>query len=217
MPTPLAKADTALVTGAPVDIEHRCARTSIADHSPQPAENPEDIIMSIQSVAGTAIKISAGVPATFDSAGYSALTYTTVGEITDLGEFGRVYNVIKHNYIGFARTSKRKGSYGRGALNLKLALDSGDAGQDPVQGGNAASDANYAVLITAQGGDKYYTCKCRSRPSKPCSQRGQHEVRQHRHGNPASAVRRWRGRSAGPLINSGAGTGVTYDIVIVGV
>lgn len=111
--------------------------------------------MSIESVAGTTLKISAGVPATFDSAGYSALTYTTVGEITDLGEFGRVYNVIKHNPIGTRGTSKRKGSYDEGALNLKLALDTDDAGQILCKTA-AASDANYAVLITAQGGDKYY-------------------------------------------------------------
>ena len=48
-----------------------------------------------------------------------------------------------------------KGSYDEGALNLKLALDTDDAGQTLCKTA-AASDANYAVLITAQGGDKYY-------------------------------------------------------------
>lgn len=111
--------------------------------------------MSIKSVAGTTLKISAGVPATFDGTGYAALSYTTVGEITDLGEFGRVYNVIKHNPIGSRGTAKRKGSYDEGALNLKLALDTDDAGQILCKAA-AASDNSYAVCITEQGGDKWY-------------------------------------------------------------
>lgn len=111
--------------------------------------------MTIESVAGTTFKISAGVPATFDSTGYAALTFTPVGEVTDLGEFGRVYNVIKHNPIGSRGTGKRKGSYDEGSLSVKLALDTDDAGQILCKTASQ-SDANYSVLITAQGGDKYY-------------------------------------------------------------
>ncbi len=111
--------------------------------------------MSIESVAGTTLKISAGVPATFDGPGYAALTYTTVGEITDLGEFGRRYNVIKHNPVAKRGTVKRKGSYDEGTLNLKLALDTDDAGQILCKAAHA-SDNDYSVMITAQGGDKYY-------------------------------------------------------------
>lgn len=111
--------------------------------------------MTIESVAGTTLKISAGTPATYDGTGYAALSYTTVGEITDLGEFGRVYNVIKHNPIGTRGTAKRKGSYDEGSLNLKLALDTDDAGQILCKAASL-SDNNYSVCITAQGGDKYY-------------------------------------------------------------
>jgi len=111
--------------------------------------------MSIHSVAGTILKISAGVPATFDAAGYAALTYTTVGEITDLGEFGRVYNIIKHNPIATRGTAKRKGSFDEGVLNVKVALDTDDAGQILCKAA-AASDSLYAVQIQSQGVDKYY-------------------------------------------------------------
>ena len=111
--------------------------------------------MSIESVAGTTLHISAATPATFDDTGYAALTWTAVGEITDLGEFGRVYNIIKHNPIGSRGTGKRKGSYDEGALNLKLALDTDDAGQIICKTASG-SDANYSVKVTAQGGDKYY-------------------------------------------------------------
>lgn len=111
--------------------------------------------MSIESVAGTLLKISAGTPATYDSTGYAALTYTTIGEVTDLGEFGRQYNVIKHNPIATRGTAKRKGSFDEGTLNIKVALDTDDAGQILAKAA-AASDNNYSIQIVAQGGDKYY-------------------------------------------------------------
>ena len=58
--------------------------------------------MTIESVAGTTLKISASTPATYDGTGYAALTYTTVGEVTDLGEFGRVY------FVDFDQTRARR-------------------------------------------------------------------------------------------------------------
>jgi hypothetical protein len=46
--------------------------------------------MTTRTSAGTTFKVSASTPATWDAVGYAALTYTTVGEITNFGEFGRV-------------------------------------------------------------------------------------------------------------------------------
>ena len=42
----------------------------------------------VQTSAGTTIAISAVLPATDDAAGYAALTWAAIGEVTDLGEFG---------------------------------------------------------------------------------------------------------------------------------
>ncbi len=41
-----------------------------------------------QTVAGTTIGISASLPATYDSTGFAALSYTTIGEVTDIGSLG---------------------------------------------------------------------------------------------------------------------------------
>ena len=83
----------------------------------------------VQTSAGTTIAISAVLPATDDAAGYNALTWAAIGEVTDLGEFGREYATVTHNPVASRRTIKRKGSYNDGTMALQLALDRDDAGQ----------------------------------------------------------------------------------------
>lgn len=111
--------------------------------------------MGVRTSAGTTFKLSAGVPATFNAAGYEALTYTLVGEITDFGEFGREYSLVTHNPVSTRATQKFKGSFNEGAMTLQLGLDTDDAGQILCKQA-VASDANYAVEVTTQNGDKYY-------------------------------------------------------------
>jgi hypothetical protein len=113
--------------------------------------------MAIQSTAGTTLKVIVTAPATFDAAGYATLfaAGAFVGEITDLGEFGRDYNLITHNPIGTRITRKLKGSYNEGQMALKLGLDADDAGQI-IMVAASKSDADYSFMITMQNLDKYY-------------------------------------------------------------
>lgn len=112
--------------------------------------------MAIQSVAGAVISISAGLPATYNAAGYEAVTgWATIGEVTNLGEFGRAYEVIRHNPIGTRATRKLKGSYDEGAVALTVALDNDDAGQVLAKTASL-SDADYSIRIVDQEGNEYY-------------------------------------------------------------
>lgn len=111
--------------------------------------------MAVRTSAGTTLKISAGVPATFNTAGYAALTYTAIGEITDLGEFGREYSLVTHNPVGNRSTQKFKGSFNEGTMTLQLGLDTDDAGQILAKAA-VSSDNNYAFEVVTQNGDKYY-------------------------------------------------------------
>ncbi len=111
--------------------------------------------MAVRTSAGATFKLSAGIPATFDGTGYAALTYTTVGEITDFGEFGREYTLVTHNPVSNRGTVKFKGSFNEGAMTLQLGLDTDDAGQILAKTASK-SDANYAVTVETQNGDKYY-------------------------------------------------------------
>lgn len=111
--------------------------------------------MAVRSSAGTTIHLSAGTPATFNAAGYGALTFTAIGEVTDLGEFGREYNLITHNPIGSRGTVKLKGSFNEGSITMQLGLDTDDAGQILAKTASQA-DADYSFKITTQNGDDYF-------------------------------------------------------------
>lgn len=111
--------------------------------------------MSITTSATSTLRISAGVPATFDAAGYAALSYTTVGEITNIGDFAREYQLITHNPIATRGTQKAKGSFNEGSIDVQLALDISDAGQTLLKAA-ALSDSLYAFKITTTVNGRVY-------------------------------------------------------------
>lgn len=105
--------------------------------------------------AGTTIEISAALPATYDKAGFAALSYTEIGEVSDLGEFGREYNIVKFNPLKDRRTVKRKGSYDDGTVQVQLAKAAKDAGQILLKSA-VNSDASHSVKIVLQDGTTFY-------------------------------------------------------------
>ena len=109
-----------------------------------------------QTSAGTTLHISASAPATYNSTGFAALTWTEIGEVTDLGEFGRQYNLVTHNPLGDRRTVKRKGSYNDGTINAQMARVPADAGQTILKTA-VDSDDSYSIKVTLQNGDIFYT------------------------------------------------------------
>lgn len=111
--------------------------------------------MAVETVAGTVIGISASAPATFDVTGYAALTFTSVGEITDGGEHGREYALVTHNPIDTRGTRKFKGSFNEGSKTLQIAIDRDNAGQALMKTASG-SDADYSFKVTYQGGDVDY-------------------------------------------------------------
>lgn len=111
--------------------------------------------MSVFTSAGTTIGIVAGAPATYDATGYTALTFVPIGEVTDLGEFGREYALVTHNPVANRGTVKKKGSFNEGSITLQLGLDTDDAGQILAKTASN-SDADYSFAVTTQNGDKYF-------------------------------------------------------------
>lgn len=105
--------------------------------------------------AGTTIAVTATAPATYDSTGFGALAFTTIGEVVDLGEFGRQYNLVTHNPLGDRRTVKRKGSYNDGTIAMQLARDSTNSGQVVLDAAKD-SDDSYSFKVTTQDGTVFY-------------------------------------------------------------
>ena len=79
--------------------------------------------MSIGPTAGS--KLFIGTTATTPSPD----TYIEIGEIVDLGAFGRTYQEIVVQSIGTRGDRKFKGTYNDGTLTVKVNRDASDTGQ----------------------------------------------------------------------------------------
>jgi hypothetical protein len=79
--------------------------------------------------SGTKLFVSAAAPATENAAGYAALTYTQVGEIITLGEFGVSVSPINVDFLDDEVTQKFHGQINAGDLSVTVGRASGDAGQ----------------------------------------------------------------------------------------
>ena len=116
--------------------------------------------MTVQTTAGTRLRITATAPATFNEAGYETLFDASpapalIGEITDLGEFGREYALVTHNPVAERGTGKFKGSFNEGSMALQLGLDAEDAGQT-IALAASVSDADYYFSVELQDGTRYF-------------------------------------------------------------
>lgn len=111
--------------------------------------------MSFLTAAGASLKASAAAPATYDSTGYAALTFTAVGEITNIGEFGKQFALVTHQPLASRGVKKGKGSFNNGTLNPTLAIDSADAGQGILKTA-LESDSPISFEVELQNGDIYY-------------------------------------------------------------
>ena len=112
-------------------------------------------VSKVRTSAGSTLSVSASAPTTYDATGFAALTYTTVAELTDLGSFGKKYNLVSFNPLGDRKTVKRKGSYNNGTLSLKMGSSVTDAGQIALQAGSV-SDNSYSFRVVLQSGSTYY-------------------------------------------------------------
>ena len=106
--------------------------------------------------AGTKLFISSAAPASYNQTGFTALTWTEVGEISDMGEFGRQYNLVTFNSLGDRRTVKRKGSYNDGTIACQMARVPSNAGQ-AILTDAVDSDDSYSFKIVLQDGTVFYT------------------------------------------------------------
>jgi hypothetical protein len=108
---------------------------------------------------GTTVELSSTLPATYDAATYAALTWTTLGEVVDVGEIGENFaDVTSYNLSGRA-VAHLKGSRDWSETPITVDTERGDAGQiilrDHHSGANV--DNAVAVKVTHQNGDiEYY-------------------------------------------------------------
>lgn len=119
----------------------------------------------IRTSAGSTIAICVTtLPATYDAAGYGALTYVPVGEVSDLGTVGKVFTVTKFSPLGTRIVVKRKGSADPGTMTVKTGWSPTDAGQAALVVARD-SDTSSSFKVTSQSGTiMYFTAQTSGTP-----------------------------------------------------
>lgn len=112
--------------------------------------------MTQYSGSGTCVSISAAAPASHDATGFSALTWTALGELETLGEIN-----IRHDSISFAslcsgKTTIIKGSEQGIEVDIGVAMDRKDAGQALMTTARKSLTARMAIKIVDSAGDTVY-------------------------------------------------------------
>lgn len=116
--------------------------------------------MSFKTVASTAVYISVTAPATQTAAGFAALTWTKVGELTDVGSvLGREYNTATHAPVDSAQQTKIKASYTLPDAAFTCGWDEADAGQIIILAASS-SNAIYSFKMVKQDlSIRYFTAQ----------------------------------------------------------
>jgi len=99
--------------------------------------------------AGTTLAISASLPSAYTATGFGAVTFTDIGEVTTLPEYGKTFNLVTHSPLGDRKIYKFKGSYNNGSVGVQMGRDVDDAGQ-VICAAAAASDNSYTFEVTLQ-------------------------------------------------------------------
>ena len=121
-----------------------------------------DIVSSV----GTVVSVSANAPATYDSAGFAALTWSPCGELAELPAFGAEAALATHTPLATGIVAKRRGSLNYGSVALTMAVSDTDTGQTVLQDSAeaaAGTDAQVSVKVLLVNGEiQYFTAQVMS-------------------------------------------------------
>ncbi len=116
--------------------------------------------MSITKVGtdGLSFSVSAASPATHDTAGFGALTWTAQDScaIVDAGSLGDTWTTHEDNTLCTDGSGSVKGKRNYGAQTLQLKYYKTDAVRVILAAAFAATSDTISVLITLSNGDKRY-------------------------------------------------------------
>ena len=123
--------------------------------------------MPVQSSVG--IKFSIGpAAATNDIAGFDAVAFDFIGEVTDIGAFGKSFDLVTHIPVDTGDTNKFKGANNNGSTTIQFALDDNDAGQIALRvSANSLSANNSFKLEKQDGAIVYFDAKTMSFMNTP--------------------------------------------------
>lgn len=121
-----------------------------------------DVVSSV----GTIVSVANASPATYNAAGFAALTWIACGELAELPAFGAEAALATHTPLSTGIVAKRRGSLNYGSVALTMAVSDDDAGQTVLQDAAeaaAGTDAQVAVKVLLVNGEiQYFTAQVMS-------------------------------------------------------
>lgn len=111
---------------------------------------------AVESLTDTVFAISAGLPATYDAAGYGAttITYTVIGKVSNMTPYGSDRSINKFQPIAGA-VEKTKGSADYGDGDMVMGDVPADAGQVILKAADASPN-HYSIKITYPDTEVHY-------------------------------------------------------------
>lgn len=104
---------------------------------------------------GAKFSISAAAPATYNAAGFAALTYTQIGELMSFGDRGQTFEDVNYNTLGDRATKHLKGTTDQPETEVEMAIDRDDAGQVLFKAAKN-SDDEYSFKVEYSNGEIDY-------------------------------------------------------------
>ncbi|WP_420013922.1 hypothetical protein [Tateyamaria sp.] len=109
--------------------------------------------MALQQAVGMAAGVSTTLPATFDSTGFAALTYTACGRLNTAPDLDGEYDVANFDDLTLGTEVKLSDVFRAGEGTMSLGFDEEDAGQAILEG---AKGDKVALAFTLKNGTVYY-------------------------------------------------------------
>lgn len=107
----------------------------------------------VQSLEGATLSLSAGLPATYDTAGYTTvIVWTAIGQVESYGSHGLTSSVNTFTPVDTGVIAKTKGTKDYGNMSLVIGCVPGDTGQTLIATASE-SKARYSAKITYPLGD----------------------------------------------------------------
>jgi len=111
---------------------------------------------TVPTFLGTTVAVVAATPATFNAAGFAALTWTgTVGLLVQLGPLGDQSTDISVTPLAGARTLHTNGAVDGGEVSFTYVFVAADAGQVILRANNN-NNTNVSLRVTDPDGTVHY-------------------------------------------------------------
>ena len=120
--------------------------------------------MALTEGIGGFLSASAATPATFDATGYAALSWTELGETSEIPEYGAAHSAATFTPLKSGIVNKFHGELNYGSVTLPMGYDSTDAGQVILLAALASKDEISFRETRSDGSIRYIMGKVMSFP-----------------------------------------------------